>query len=210
VGFNRRFSAPLVAMKNFFAQRTEPMALTYRVNAGFVPPESWIQAPEQGGRIIGEACHFIDCMAFLTGAVPVSVSAEAISTPNVRSQHHDTVLLSLKFSDGSIGAVHYFANGDSAVEKEYLEAFCGGQTAIMRNFTSLELAAGKRISTHSFNGSKGHAEEMAALVAAVRRNASAHGNTNAALPIDYATLRAVTAATLAAVLSLQTGERIWL
>lgn len=198
VGFNRRFSAPFVRMHGWFAQRNEPMSITYRVNAGFVPPEHWIQDPAQGGRIIGESCHFIDCMVFLTGALPVRVSAEAVSTPNARAGRHDTVSITLKFEDGSIGTVHYFANGDASVPKEYCEVFCEGKTAVMKNFQTLELAAGKRTQSHRFDGSKGHAEEIAALLDALKRGT--------AMPISYHELRAVTRATFAAEESLQGGR----
>jgi polar amino acid transport system substrate-binding protein len=197
VGFNRRFSAPLRAMKDFFLGRTEPLAMLYRVNAGAIAPEHWIQDAAQGGRIIGECCHFVDCMAFLTDASPVHVFAETISTPNSNAQHHDTVSISLKFSDGSIGTVHYYANGNSNVGKEYCEVFGSGKTAQMDNFSTVALASGKRTTRRSFDGSKGHAEEIAEVVRSVR--------TGSPMPIAYHTLRAVTLATFAAEESLQTG-----
>jgi len=74
-------------------------------------------------------------MVFLTDALPVRVFAENISSTNTKMHRHDTVQLSLKFSDGSIGSIQYFSNGDAAVEKEYCEAFCNGRTAQMHNFT---------------------------------------------------------------------------
>jgi polar amino acid transport system substrate-binding protein len=200
VGFNRRFSAPFVQMKKFFGKRTEPMAIIYRVNAGFVPPEHWIQNPAQGGRIIGEVCHFIDCMAFLTDALPVRVSAEGVSTPNVRAGRHDTASITLKFSDGSLGTVQYFSNGSTAIDKEYCEVFCEGTTATLKNFTTLELASGKRVKSYAFNGTKGHAEGIGATLDAVKRGT--------AMPIPYDVLRAVTLATFAAEESLRSGQAV--
>jgi polar amino acid transport system substrate-binding protein len=197
VGFNRRFSDPFLAMKTFFASRQDPMSMLYRVNAGAIPPESWIQNPAQGGRIIGEVCHFIDCMVFLTGSLPVRIFAEGISTPNTKAQRHDTVSISLKFADGSIGTVQYFANGDSAVAKEYCEVFADGRTAQMHNFEALDMAQGRKISRKKFDGTKGHKQEMTALIQALK-----HGEK---FPIEYETLRAVTLATFAAEESLRSG-----
>ncbi len=197
VGFNRRFSAPFSAMQKFFAHRQDPMSMLYRVNAGAIPPESWIQDPAQGGRIIGEVCHFIDCMVFLSGSLPVRVFAEGISTANTKAQRRDTVNISLKFADGSIGTVQYLANGDSAVPKEYCEVFADGKTAQMHNFEALDLAQGRKISRSKFDGTKGHKQEMSALIQAVKS-----GRT---FPIDYEVLRAVTLATFAAEESLGSG-----
>ncbi len=197
VGFNRRFSAPFKTIKEAFKNRVEPMAISYRVNAGYIPSDNWVQEPLQGGRIIGEGCHFIDCMVFLTDALPVSVYAEAISTANGKAQGHDTVIITIKFSDGSIGTLQYFANGDSAVPKEYCEVFCGGKTAIMNNFKTVEIAQGKRIKSYSFNGTKGHQEEIRETIGSLQREGR--------FPIEYNVLRSVTLATFAAEVSLQTG-----
>jgi polar amino acid transport system substrate-binding protein len=197
VGFNRRFSDSFVAIKKFFAHRSEPMSITYRVNAGFIPKSSWIQDPAQGGRIIGEGCHFIDCMAFLTGSVPIKVHAEQLSSRNREHAQQDNVSIIIRFADGSVGTLLYLANGDGSIDKEYCEVFCEGKTAIMNNFRNVILAQGKKQKTLSFDGLKGHREEIVATVAAIKKGES--------MPIDYATIRAVTLSTIAAVESLQTG-----
>lgn len=200
VGFNRRFSAPLTRMKEFLSDSNAPMTILYRVNAGFVPQEHWIQDLAQGGRIVGEGCHFIDCMAYLTGAIPVKVFAEAVSTANRKAQQHDVVVITVKLSDGSIGTLHYYANGSQQIGKEYCEVHSAGKTVIMDNFKTLTLASGKRIQQHKFNGTKGHAEEIHAFVEAVRAGLAS--------PIEYEVLRAVTVATFAAEESLQTGTSV--
>lgn len=200
VGFNRRFSEPFVKMREFFARRKDPMTMMYRVNAGAIPRDSWIQDRAQGGRIIGECCHFIDCMAFLTGAVPVSVFAQSISTPNLQAAQHDTVSITLTFSDGSLGTVHYFANGDSSLPKEYCEVFCEGATAQMHNFTKLDMMRSGKTKHYSFGGGKGHAEEIAAMLDSVQSGKP--------FPIDYAVIRAVTRATFAAEESLAMGTLV--
>lgn len=197
VGFNRRFSEPFVKMRQFFLSRKDPMTMLYRVNAGAIPHDSWVQDRAQGGRIIGECCHFIDCMAFLTGALPVGVFAQGISTSNVQAAQHDTVSITITFSDGSLGTVHYFANGDSTAAKEYCEVFCEGATAQMNNFTKLDLKRSGRTKCHSFSGAKGHAEEITATLEAVKSGKP--------FPIDYTTIRAVTRATFAVEKSLATG-----
>lgn len=198
VGFNRRFSAPFVAIKKFFAERKDPMHITYRMNAGFIPKTHWIQDPTQGGRIIGEACHIIDCMVYLTGALPVRVYAESLAASNAASVNHDNVSITIKFSDGSVGVVHYLANGDSALGKEYCEVFCEQKTAIMDNFKTVQLFSGKKMKEQTFNGSKGHNEEVAATLQALRNGTP--------MPISFAELAAVTRATFAAEESLNANQ----
>ena len=120
VGFNRRFSEALIAMKGHFRDMREPLVMMYRVNAGYLKPEFWTQAESQGGRIIGEGCHFVDCMQFMTGgARPVSVYAAAIGSQNTQVKNADSVSITIRFDDGSVGTVHYLANGDPSVPKEY-------------------------------------------------------------------------------------------
>jgi polar amino acid transport system substrate-binding protein len=200
VGFNRRFSESFRAIKKFYNDRSEPMAITYRVNAGFIPKTSWIQDPAQGGRIIGEGCHFIDTMAYLTGSVPVRVYAEALSSPNREIIHHDNVVITVKFADGSVGVLEYFANGDPAVAKEFCQVFCENKVAVMNNFKTVELTVGKKTKTLSFDGSKGQREEVAATLDSIKNGKS--------MPISYEQIRGVTLATFAAEESLSTGSAV--
>lgn len=198
VGFNRRFSAPFVAVKEFFHHRHDPMNIVYRMNAGFIPKTSWIQDPEQGGRIIGEACHLIDTMCYLTDAVPVSVYAKQLGTSNLHTVHHDNVSAVITFSDGSVGTMLYYANGDGALGKEYCEVFCEQKSAIMDNFKTVSMYSGKKRNDSSFNGSKGHHEEITAVLRSMKSGSS--------MPIEYSVLRAVTLATFAIEESLATGK----
>jgi predicted dehydrogenase len=163
VGYNRRFSEPVRAIQRLFAGRTEPLAMHHRVNAGFTPSTHWMQHPDQGGRFIGEGGHFVDVMQFLCGALPISVYAVA-PTDSARRYNNDNVLLTITFADGSVGTIHYLANGADAVEKEYLEVFGDSKTARMWNFKKLECAVGRKKSSTSFSGDKGHAAEMNALL----------------------------------------------
>jgi predicted dehydrogenase len=173
----------------------------YRVNAGFLPPTHWMQHPEQGGRFIGEGGHFVDVMQFLCGAIPVSVSAVA-PTDTARRYNNDNILFTISFADGSVGTIHYLANGANAVEKEYLEVFGESKTARMWNFRKLECSVGQKKTTTSFSGDKGHAEEMKVLL---------HGlESGAGSPIAIDSLAATSRATFAVLESLRTGSALWI
>jgi predicted dehydrogenase/threonine dehydrogenase-like Zn-dependent dehydrogenase len=196
VGYNRRFSEPLLAIQKFFAGRTEPLAMHYRVNAGFMPSTHWMQSPEQGGRFIGEGGHFVDVMQFLSGALPTTVYAVA-PADEARRYNHDNILVSITFADGSTGTIHYLANGSSAVDKEFLEVFGNQKTARMWNFKKLECADGRKKSTTSFNGDKGHAAEMKALLDGFEKGTGS--------PVGVESLAATSRVTFAVMESLRTG-----
>lgn len=195
VGYNRRFSEPIRAIQKLFSGRTEPLAMHYRVNAGFIPPTHWMQHPEQGGRFIGEGGHFVDVMQFLCAALPTRVYAVA-PTDSARRYNNDNLLVTITFADGSVGTIHYLANGANAVEKEYLEVFAESKAARMWNFKKLEIAVGRKKSTTSFSGDKGHAEEMRVLL---------HGlESGTGSPIAIDSLAATSRATFAVLESLRT------
>jgi polar amino acid transport system substrate-binding protein len=197
VGYNRRFSEPLRAIQRLFAGRTEPLAMHYRVNAGFTPATHWMQHPDQGGRVIGEGGHFVDVMQFLCGALTTSVYAVAPIDVS-RRYNNDNVLVSITFADGSVGTIHYLANGANAVEKEYLEVFGDSKTARLWNFKKLECAVGRKKSTTSFSGDKGHAEEMKALLNGFESGAGS--------PISIDSLAATSRATFAVMESIRTDR----
>jgi predicted dehydrogenase len=133
VGFNRRFAPQVQRIKGLLAGMTGPKAFVMTVNAGAIPAEHWTQDPAVGGgRIIGEACHFIDLLRFLAGA-PI-VRAEALAMDSACA---DSVNITLGFADGSIGAVHYLANGSKAFPKERLEVFVAGRVLQLDNFRRL-------------------------------------------------------------------------
>ena len=195
VGFNRRFSAPFQDIKSFMSDVSEPLMIVYRVNAGFIAKDHWTQAPGQGGRIIGEACHFIDCMSFLTDALPASVYAESISSDNSQTTDEDNVSIIVKFRDGSVGTLIYLANGDKGVGKEYCQVSAGGRTAIMDNFTSVSLFHNGKRQRMKYNGGKGHRREIAAFMQAIRGRKDD--------TISFESLYATTLTTIKALDSLQ-------
>ena len=135
VGYNRRFSPLVQRAKEFFSNREAPLSILYRVNAGRIPNEHWIQnAQEGGGRIIGEVCHFIDLMQYLTGALPVSVFAESIGAHSSKIVDADSVFITLRFADGSNGTVAYLSEGDKGLAKERVEIFGGGKVFVLDDF----------------------------------------------------------------------------
>jgi predicted dehydrogenase len=137
VGFNRRFAPHVQKIKQLLSGMAEPKSFIMTVNAGGIPADHWTQDPDiGGGRIIGEACHFIDLLRFLAGAAIVSHSAIFMGT-RTGMVTNDKVSISLSFADGSFGTVHYLANGSKAFPKERLEVFCAGGVLQLNNFRRL-------------------------------------------------------------------------
>ena len=133
VGFNRRFAPQVQKVKQLLKGVTGPKSLVFTANAGAIPAEHWTQDREiGGGRIVGEACHFIDLLRFLVGA-PITGHRVSVMDTGTR----DTVSIELSFADGSIGTVHYFANGSKAFPKERLEVFAAGRVLQLDNFRKL-------------------------------------------------------------------------
>lgn len=164
VGFNRRFSPHIVRIKNLLVGRSEPLAMSMTVNAGAIPPEHWVHHPELGGgRIVGEGCHFIDLMVFLSGSKVHTVSA-AMMGRGV-AVREDKMSITLSFEDGSIGAINYLANGSKSYPKELLEVFSDGRVVRMDNFRRT-IGYGFRgfSKLKTFRQDKGHAAEFAAFV----------------------------------------------
>ena len=133
VGFNRRFSPHVQKMKQLLAGTTGPKSFIMTVNAGAVPADHWTQDPEKGGgRIIGEVCHFIDLLRFLSES-PI----DSCSRVTMKASTEDTVAINLKFADGSIGTIHYFANGSKSYPKERVEVFAAGRVLKLDNYRTL-------------------------------------------------------------------------
>jgi predicted dehydrogenase/threonine dehydrogenase-like Zn-dependent dehydrogenase len=201
VGFNRRFAPFSQRIKTFISKRAEPLFAHYRVNAGFLPPSHWLHDPDQGGgRIIGEACHFIDYLTFLVGEAPISVAAYGL--PDDGKYKEDCVHIVLKFADGSLGVVNYLANGDKSIPKERLEVFTGGQVAVLDDFRTLELVenGNRQVMRSRLRQDKGHQAEWQFFQDAILNHESP--------PIPYEQLYSVSLASISAVEALRTGETI--
>lgn len=144
IGFNRRFSPHTQEVKKKLGNGK--MSMLYRINAGNIPADSWIQDIKVGGgRIIGEACHFIDLMTYMCGSKPCKVMANALQD---NQSLNDTVNVIIEFENGSIGVVAYYANGSKALRKEYFEVYSAGTTAIIEDFVKTVIYGKGKPSTH--------------------------------------------------------------
>ena len=198
VGFNRRFAPLARRLYSSLENRTEPLHAHYRINAGPIPLNHWTQDPEiGGGRIIGEACHFIDFITFLVGSSPVSVTAHAL--PDNGKYREDNVSMTFTFPDGSIGVVDYLANGDKSLSKERVEVFCGGQVSVLDDFVSLQTIRDGRKTEAKSAQDKGWVNEWKAFTKSIREGGEP--------PIPYEQLIGVTRSTFAAVESIRTGDK---
>ncbi len=197
VGFNRRFAPCIVDIKNYF--NSSPFNLLYRVNAGKIPLTHWVQRPEQGGRIIGEVCHFIDTLSFICGSLPINVFASSISLNAGAEKEEDTMSCVIKFSDGSVGTIIYQANGANSVSKEYLEVSSRQKSAIMYNFEKVEFyQAGKKYSKN-YSG-KGHKEEVHTFISAIKNGEPS--------PISPESIFYTTKTTFAIIESMRTNKLV--
>jgi len=179
VDFNRRFSPLICRIKEEFKERSTPLFMHYRINAGFLPKNNWYQDPiEGGGRVIGECCHFIDLFQYLTDSEPINVYAQTLPIDNCNIVAEDNVAIILKFKDGSIGTINYIACGDTSLPKERIEIFGDNKVAIIDNFKkSLFIKDGKKNQTTLKKIDKGHKNGLSAFIQAIKKGLP--------LPIDF-------------------------
>lgn len=166
VGFNRRFSSLVKDLKNKIDKLKSSKSLIMTVNSGFIPKEHWTQDAEVGGgRLLGEACHFIDLLRFLVGE---KITSHQISY--IDSECNDTFTITMKFADNSIGTIHYFSNGNKSVAKEKLEVYCQGDIHILDNFRTLQsfYASGKKEKKKLSSQDKGHNDEISEFAFALK------------------------------------------
>ncbi len=203
VGYNRRFAPLAGKLADFVAAARQPLAAHYRINAGYLPPDHWLHDPiVGGGRIIGEACHFIDFLTMLVGQPPNRVAAAAL--PDKGRYRGDNAVIQLGFPDGSLGTVTYLANGDRALSKERLEVYSGGRVAALDDFRQLELFQNgrRRVEKSRLRQDKGHRQIWEAFLSAVRSGGPP--------PIPYDQLIGVAQATFAAVQSIRLDHEVHL
>ncbi len=195
VGFNRRF-APLTERLGAALEGMTDVALTYRINAGPLAADHWLGDPEEGGgRILGEACHFVDLLSHLARAPVASVYAACVPQAGREVALSDTVATTLRFQNSLVGSLVYSGGGDPKLPKERIEALGGGLSAVLDDFRRLELYRGTR-TVHKGAQDKGHRAQLRRFVAAMQGHAE--------FP-DAGTYLASTRATLAVVESLRTG-----
>lgn len=153
IGHNRRFSPHVRALKKWRDRHPGPVQMTYTVNAGPLPPTHWtLDLNEGGGRLVGEACHFFDLLAYLAGAAPTAVHAVGIPEPDADPQLWQNLTVALTFADGSVGRVDYASRGNASYPKERVELFAGNAVGVIDDFQRT-----------TFYGSAGHSLKTAAI-----------------------------------------------
>jgi predicted dehydrogenase/threonine dehydrogenase-like Zn-dependent dehydrogenase len=172
VGFNRRFAPLAKKMKSLLGNDTTPVNIVATMNAGFIPPNAWVHDMEVGGgRIIGEACHFIDLCIYLTGSLVKSVCMNAMG--NNPEEQTDNASILLKFENGSNAVINYLSNGSKAYSKERIEVYSQERTLVMDNWRKLSGYGFKGFSSESSSQDKGHAQQFKLLVDSVREGGNA-------------------------------------
>jgi len=197
VGYNRRFAPLVQEMKNII--KGLPISINYRVNAGIIPRDVWIQdADVGGGRVIGEVCHFIDTCTFLTGSLPESVYASCVTKPDQSIPDEDNVSVTVKYENGSTAVINYYAFGNSQLPKEAVEVFAPDTAMRMDNFRELEIFRGsKSKKLKSANQDKGFKGEFKALKTAIETGE---------LAISFDEMYSTSKVTFAILNSLKTGN----
>jgi predicted dehydrogenase/NADPH:quinone reductase-like Zn-dependent oxidoreductase len=186
VGFNRRWAPVTVRMRELLAATSAPRAIIITVNAGAIPAGHWTQDPSiGGGRILGEACHFIDLARHLAGHTITHVRTDWLGGIPTR----DAATISLQFADGSTAHIHYLSNGSTRFPKERVEVICGGRVMVNENFRRLRLYGWPRRSAlRSRRADKGHTAAVRAFLDAAR--------VGGAPPIPWAEIHEVSRASI--------------
>jgi predicted dehydrogenase/threonine dehydrogenase-like Zn-dependent dehydrogenase len=192
VGFNRRHAPAMVAVRRHIGGSGGPLVITYRVNAGRLPPQHWYMDRRQGGRLIGEVCHFIDTCGFLVGQ-PVT-SVYCVGSARGEALLDQDLIVTLRYVDGSVATISYASGGEPTTSKERVEVLGRGHSAVVDDFRRT-LLDGK--TQHGLHGDKGHEAEMRILRRAILGGIPPENVTGSALESM--------AATLAAAQSLLTG-----
>jgi polar amino acid transport system substrate-binding protein len=198
VGFNRRFSPLVRQASEFFKNRQFPLSINYRVNAGRVSANHWVHDANEGGRIIGEVCHFIDLVHFITGSLTTRAFAEAVAGRSSEAIDEDSVFVTLRCADGSNASIAYLSEGDKALAKERIEIFGGGKSFMIDDFRSATVYEnGREKTTRLREQDKGQRDEIRTVMSVVHEGKSA--------PITLEDLKATTRATFRIRESLRTG-----
>ncbi len=167
-GFNRRFSPIGQRLRELTRQRTAPLILNYRMNAGYLPRDHWTQTAEGGGRNIGEACHIYDLFNFLTDAKIAHVHAAAIRSETAHYGPTDNFVATLTYADGSVATLTYTALGAADYPKEHLECYADGKVFVMEDYRKLTIYGAKAKGIDSQTVDKGQKQELEAFAAAIQ------------------------------------------
>jgi polar amino acid transport system substrate-binding protein len=197
VGYNRRYSP--FAREARKALGIGPLAIIYRINAGAIPADSWIQDMDfGGGRIIGEVCHFVDLLTFLNGSLPSLMHAQSMKDPR---NLQDVVNVSLSYENGSIGTISYLANGDKALPKERVEIYGHGCTAVIDDFKSLSIySGGKKKEKKHLSQDKGQKAEVRTFLDAIVQGTAG--------PIPFTEIYSTSKVTFGILESIRTSQAV--
>jgi predicted dehydrogenase/threonine dehydrogenase-like Zn-dependent dehydrogenase len=169
-GFNRRFSKYAVEIKKNTDKRMNPLFIRYRMNAGYIPLDHWVH--ENGGRIVGEACHIIDLATALTNSAITSICVESLTPKTEKYSESDNKAITLKYADGSVASIEYFAVGSKDLGKEFMEVHFDGKSIILDDYKSLKGYGVKINEITTEISEKGQLEELLALNETLRGNKS--------------------------------------
>ena len=199
VGFNRRFAPLALKMKELIGDGVAPMNIVATMNAGAIPSDVWVHDPEiGGGRIIGEACHFIDLCSYLSGSRVKAVCMNAMGLNPDETTDNASILL--KYEDGSNAVINYFANGSKAYAKERVEVFCQQKVLIMNNWRKLHGYGFSKFKSASSAQDKGHTNQFKMFVERLQQGGGPL--------IPFADIVNTTRASFAAIESMKQGEWI--
>lgn len=159
-GFNRRFSCYARKISEVIKERSNPMILNYRMNAGYIPLNEWVHSDVGGGRNIGEACHIYDLFTYLTGSQCISINATSIKPKTKYYSHSDNFLVSLSFSDGSIANLTYTSLGSKEYPKEEMDIYVDGKILKLSDYKSLKIIGSQIKGIETNQAEKGHKEEL--------------------------------------------------
>lgn len=168
-GFNRRFAPGVTRAKEILAQRTTPIIINYRMNAGYIPLDHWVHTAEGGGRNIGEACHIYDLFNFFTGAEVTSVQAASVAPTSKQWAHNDNFVATITYADGSVCTLTYTALGEKSHPKERMDIYADGKVISLDDYRSLTVAGGNYKGWNAGNVQKGQFEELQAVAGCLLR-----------------------------------------
>jgi predicted dehydrogenase/threonine dehydrogenase-like Zn-dependent dehydrogenase len=166
VGFNRRYSPYAVRLRELVAERSTPLHLSYRMNAGYLPPEHWVHGAEGGGRVLGEACHIFDLFRFLVGAPAVKVCATGVRAARRDVSPTDNFTVTICYAEGSVCTLLYTAQGGRDLAKEAMELHCDGRSFLLDDYRRLR-GFGAKVNLLTKGQEKGHREELWAFQRAI-------------------------------------------
>jgi predicted dehydrogenase/threonine dehydrogenase-like Zn-dependent dehydrogenase len=168
VGYNRRFSPSVQRAKEIISNRKNPVMISYRMNAGYLPPEHWTQTSEGGGRIIGEACHIFDLFQYLIGAPAIETSVTALTPRTEHILSEDNKSIAISYKDGSVANLIYTAMGSPDFGKEYMELYVDGKVLVLDDYRSLRVYGATENGWNGPRQDKGHLEELRSFVMSLR------------------------------------------